>query len=1195
MARNANAEMAILNVYNGGALTYQGGGLVVNWGAGQTSIINMLGGNASSPSGAGIGLGSSGTSILNLDGGVLNAGIVSGNFGGTYGRVNFNGGTLQYASGGTAGNFLHVSSATVYSSGATIDNNGQGITISQPLLAPAGNGIGGIASFTGGAGYIAPPIVIVVPGAGDTTGTGATAIAQINPATGTVTNVVVTCPGVNYTATPTFTVTGGGATTPATITGNAPTANASGGLTLIGTGSITLSGASTYTGATLISTGSLLLATGGSINNSSNIVVNAGSTFDVSAITYTMAAGQTLSGSGTVNGSVNTTAGSGIAAGVAGAFGTNTFNNNLTMASGAAGYLKLGTAYNGANDLIVVDGIVTANGNSIHLKAPSTSSSLDTTADYVLISSPNSPISGTFASAPIWDVPPVNAAHYSIVTSANAVTLHYNVSIAPSVTASVSPSTLSSSQSSLITAIVTPGSGSIATVSVDLGPVGGSVVSLVRSNSSSVYTNTITIPPSAAPGNVLLTVTATDSTPLSGAANVSLTIVTSAGVWTGGGGGNQNWSNGANWLGGVAPAYSGDSLTFAGSLGLTPNMETNYSVPSLTFSNSAGSFNIGSANNSTLTLSDGGAIVNNSANAQTLNVTIADTGGGLAKGGKGAVNLPGNNTYTGQTTVNAGTLNISGSLASTVNTVVGNSTSNSVLNISGSASLSPFYVLVGNVSNSVGAIYQTGGSLTINSNSGFDNLCLGNVPGSYGYYDAAGGTATINGVCIGGEANNGTTGTFNVAGNGVLDLNGSTITDTGWLLLARNNNNTNGTEIGVLNVYSGSLTYAGGGIVGPWDQGETGIINMMGGTVANTAAVGVYLGYTNNTGILNLNGGVLTASVIAGYNGPVYAVTTAGHLNFNGGTLQASAASSGFITVSNAFIYSHGGTIDNNGNSVTIAQPLLAPAGSGVNGILSYTPGAGYVAPPIVLVVPGTGDTTGFGATAIAQINPVTGTVTNVVITCPGINYTATPTFTLIGGGATTPATITGLAPTANTSGGLTAIGAGVTTLSGANTYTGNTTVSAGTLEIVQPVLAPPSTVTVASGAILQLDFSTTNAVSGLVLNGVSQAAGLYNSANSAPYISGSGSLLVGSFVIAPNPTNITFSVSGSGSSKTLNLSWPADHLGWILQAQTNSLGSGLSSLAGKWFDIPGSSSTTSASYPINPAQPTVFYRLRHP
>ena len=96
------------------------------------------------------------------------------------------------------------------------------------------------------------------------------------------------------------------------------------------------------------------------------------------------------------------------------------------------------------------------------------------------------------------------------------------------------------------------------------------------------------------------------------------------------------------------------------------------------------------------------------------------------------------------------------------------------------------------------------------------------------------------------------------------------------------------------------------------------LVDMMGGTVANTAAVGVLLGYTNNTGILNLNGGVLEASVIAGYNGPVYANATAGYLNFNGGTLQASAGSSSFITVSSANIYSGGATIDNNGNGITL-------------------------------------------------------------------------------------------------------------------------------------------------------------------------------------------------------------------------------------------------------------------------------------
>jgi 4-phytase/acid phosphatase len=69
----------------------------------------------------------------------------------------------------------------------------------------------------------------------------------------------------------------------------------------------------------------------------------------------------------------------------------------------------------------------------------------------------------------------------------------------------------------------------------------------------------------------------------------------------------------------------------------------------------------------------------------------------------------------------------------------------------------------------------------------------------------------------------------------------------------------------------------------------------------------------------------------------------------------------------------------------------------------------------------------------------------------------------------------------------------------------------------------------------------------------------------------------------ADNPTNITASVSG----KTLTIAWPADHIGWILQAQTNGLSTG------QWFDVPGSDATNAVVIPINPANTSVFYRQR--
>jgi autotransporter-associated beta strand protein len=76
---------------------------------------------------------------------------------------------------------------------------------------------------------------------------------------------------------------------------------------------------------------------------------------------------------------------------------------------------------------------------------------------------------------------------------------------------------------------------------------------------------------------------------------------------------------------------------------------------------------------------------------------------------------------------------------------------------------------------------------------------------------------------------------------------------------------------------------------------------------------------------------------------------------------------------------------------------------------------------------------------------------------------------------------------------------------------------------------------------------------------------------------------------VALNPTNITFSVSGN----TLTLSWPADHLGWHLQAQTNTLAAGLTSNA--WVVVPGSDQITSTNISISKTNPTVFYRLIYP
>lgn len=139
--------------------------------------------------------------------------------------------------------------------------------------------------------------------------------------------------------------------------------------------------------------------------------------------------------------------------------------------------------------------------------------------------------------------------------------------------------------------------------------------------------------------------------------------------------------------------------------------------------------------------------------------------------------------------------------------------------------------------------------------------------------------------------------------------------------------------------------------------------------------------------------------------------------------------------------------------------------------------------------------------------------VSNVSATGSIIRNTATGTATLTIGNANTNSTFSGVITDGGAGSGktlgITKIGTGKVTLSGQNAYNGATTVSAGTLAIGQATLSPLSTVTVAGGAVLELDFAGQNPVGALVLNGVSQPTGVYNSGNSGGLITGTGSIAV--------------------------------------------------------------------------------------
>ena len=428
-----------------------------------------------------------------------------------------------------------------------------------------------------------------------------------------------------------------------------------------GSGNWTLSGTDTYSGPTLINGGTLALSGGGLISSTPLISIAAGATLDVSGLTSTfmLGAAQSISNSlGTVNGSVATAAGASIYPATAGVAGTLTCNNNLNLSAGGTVYFDLSASAASGNDQVVVGGnLALSSSDYVHINA--LSGSLDT-VDYVLFSVSTGT---TIASIPVlvWDGSvPANNLNYSLLQVGNNVVLHFSASTAPSVTASVSPTSSARNQAVTVSADVTQGSGSIVSVTVNLTPIGGAATSglVLDSNDSTpptyVYTNTFLIAAGTALGSPPLTVTATDNsspTPLTGTYVItSLTIAPNAADWDGGAADNK-WSSNTNWTSDMGPGLAGDNVTFSGTTRLTPDMNTNYSVTSVTFDGTAGAFTLGSSTGSTLT--DSGGIINNSTSAEVFNVPVVVSAAQTFNAASGNLTLNTNLTLGGNTlTVN---------------------------------------------------------------------------------------------------------------------------------------------------------------------------------------------------------------------------------------------------------------------------------------------------------------------------------------------------------------------------------------------------------------------------------------------------------------------------------------------------------------------------------------------------------------
>lgn len=219
----------------------------------------------------------SSSTYINLNGGTYSTpGLYRANASGNV-YVNFNGGTWRCLEDGNAyGIFaksaISATRVTVYAGGATIDTNGKSGNLSKLSFgAPTGKGVGSIPWTPKSGSYVGSPTVKIT---GD--GTGATAHAVFDSATGTLTAIEVTSPGVDYT-TATATVTYGGETYATIDLTDCLVEQESGPFTKAGAGTFLLSAANSWGGDTILRGGELKCTVDGAIPAGSRIVFAGGS------------------------------------------------------------------------------------------------------------------------------------------------------------------------------------------------------------------------------------------------------------------------------------------------------------------------------------------------------------------------------------------------------------------------------------------------------------------------------------------------------------------------------------------------------------------------------------------------------------------------------------------------------------------------------------------------------------------------------------------------------------------------------------------------------------------------------------------------------------------------------------------------------------------------------------------------------
>ena len=904
----------------------------------------------------------------------------------------------------------------------------------------------------------------------------------------------------------------------------------SSGLTKTGSGSLTLSGANSgYTGTTTLSAGSLLVtnnnslgsgalttAAGTSLDSTANVnlanniamtgslnvlgsnaLTLGGILSGTGAITKSGTASLTLTGNNTNAGNTALNAGSLFV-------GSNTALGTGALNAAANTTLDATTAVTLANAVALAGGVTIGGTQALGLSGvvSGAGSLIKNGTANLTLSGNNTFAGGTALNAGTLIVGSNTALGTGALTTAAGATLDASTAVALTNAVSLGGNLNVGGSANLTLGGIVSGSGGLTKNGAANLILNGSNTFL---GSIALNAGTITAGANAALGSGNITVGGVATLDSNAAVTLNNSIILNNSLGIGG-------SN-ALTLGGVISGTS--QLVKNGAANLTLNGTNTYSgsttlnAGSLTVGNGAalgtgtlwvegaGTLNSSSAVTLNNNVNLGANLTAGGANALTLGGVISG-GNGLIKTGASSLTLNGNNTYTGTTALNAGTLIVgsntalgTGSVNAANGTTLDANTAATLannVNLGGTLTLGGTNALtLGGVVAGIGGLVKNGAAdLTLNgANSYLGNTTLNtgkltvgsNTALGSGTLNAAAGTSLDantavslnNAVALAGAL--GVGGTANLTLTGLVSGAGSLVKDgAANLILNAANNYLGGTTLnaGTLTVGnslalgSGALTVAGAATL----DSNSPLVSLNNAVALNAAlTVGgtqnlTLGGVTSGTGQLTKNG---AANLTLNGNN-----TFSGGTNLNAGTLtlgNANGLGSGALIVGGA------ATLDNSaafgiGNALTLNAGLTVAGNNdlSLNGIID---GAGSLTKNGLSDLTLAGNNTFTGALNIVS-GSVTTLNTNALGNTSGVNISAgaglnlgsdaslgaltgsgsvqlTGSNTLTVGSGNVTSTFDG---DLSGSGGLVKVGTGTLNLTGINGITGNTAINGGIVDL---------------------------------------------------------------------------------------------------------------------------------------------------